>query len=124
MNAECAVHAGNQRSAINNRRALRGTDYCSRLAVLLLFLSCLFCSAQAPMLSDFGYLHFSGKFGPAPRQAPLGNRSCLVVLLDDAVNGTYANPSQFYQTNIFDPAAPNSVNGYFNEMSCGRFQLK
>lgn len=123
MNAKRAVHSRDQRSAINNQRALRGARRCSPAAVLLLFLSCIFGSAQVPTLSDFGYLHFSSKFGPTPRQAPLNRRSCVVVLADDAVNGTFANPSQFYQTNIFDPAAPNSVNGYLNEMSCGRFQL-
>jgi len=95
----------------------------SRFLVGLALLCGLPGSAQVPTLSDFGYLHFSSKFGPTPRQPPLGNRACLVVLVDDAVNGTFANPPQFYRTNIFDPSAPNSVNGYFKEMSCGRFQL-
>ena len=87
--------------------------------------SFLFCflqlaMAQVPPLTDFGYKQLSVN---NHRQAPLGTRYCLVVLINDATNGVFATNASFYQNIIFNAAASNGVNGYIGENSCGRLQL-
>jgi M6 family metalloprotease-like protein len=76
--------------------------------------------AQVPTLTDFGYKQLSVN---NHRQAPLGTRYCLIVLIDDATNGVFATDTFFYQTSVFNAAPSNNVNGYLLENSCGRFQL-
>lgn len=44
--------------------------------------------------------------------------------MDDANTGSFVTNATFYKSIIFDANAPNSVNGYIKENSCGRFQLR
>jgi M6 family metalloprotease-like protein len=108
---------------VNRAGQKRGLGNPSHFFVCALFLMAHHW-AMAQTLSDFGYQHMSSKYGPPARQVPLGNRYCLVVLMDDANTGVFATNATFYQSIVFDMNATNSVNGYINEISCGRFQLR
>lgn len=89
-------------------------------------------SAETPALADFGHQSLRVNGQPA-----LGQRRCLIVLIDvtNDANAVFAfHPAQYFANLVFNPLAPRditfanpplpgSVNGFLAENSGGRFAI-
>jgi M6 family metalloprotease-like protein len=72
--------------------------------------------ADVPMLEDFGYTNLASVH-------KLQAERRLLVVIAQFEDGTMAHTKDWYDHFIFDPTnQPRSVNGYFQEVSNGRFR--
>lgn len=68
--------------------------------------------AAGPTLKDFGF---------GRKKVPTSNRPLLVILIEYDGKPTLGHQPNEYDEIIFNPLRPPSINGYFTEVSNGRF---